>query len=591
VAPAEPFEDEETVTLPAHPVPRSFLRRYVFSIDHKVIGRQFLFLGLGFLAVGGFLAVLIRWQLANPGIPFPLIGKVLFGSSGGLISPVAYTSLFTMHGTIMIFFAITPILIGGFGNFCIPLMIGARDMIFPTLNMLSFWTMFLSTVALVASFFAPLGSAQAGWTAYPTLSANMGTPGLGQTLWIVAVYFNGTSSIMGAINYITTIIRLRAPGMTYFKMPLTVWGFWFTSILNALFVPVLAAGMLLLFFDRVLGTQFFIAGSTVKGGGDPILYQHLFWLFGHPEVYILILPAWGIVSDLLSFFARKPAFGYKVTVWSLVAITVLSAVVYGHHMFVTGMSPMLGESFMLLTMIISVPAVLLFLNWLGTIWRGASRMTTPMLFSLGLVFTFGLGGLTGLFLADIVTDMYLHDTYFVVGHFHLIMSAALLLAVFAAIYFWFPKMFGRMMNETLGKIHFWITVVTLNVVFCSMLALGYAGMQRRLYDPSAYEFLKPLFPLNRMISQVSFVLAAAQLLFVVNFFHSLWRGKKAGPNPWAVGTLEWTTPSPPPHHNFDRTPLVLHGPHEFNHPAALAALDKDWLGQDEEIPAKGSASP
>ena len=567
-----------------HAVPRSWWRRWVFSTDHKVIAKQFLFLGLGFLAVGGFLAMLIRWQLANPGVPFPLVGKLLYGPSGGVISPAAYTALFTMHGTIMIFFAITPILIGAFGNFCIPLLIGARDMVFPRLNLLSFWSMFVATAVLTASFFVPMGAPQAGWTAYPTLSTAIGTPGLGQTLWTVAIYFNGASSIMGAVNYITTVIRLRAPGMGYFQMPLTVWGFWLTSILNALFVPVLAAGMVLLFFDRVFGTQFFIAGTAIRGGGDPILYQHLFWLFGHPEVYILILPAWGIVSDLLSFFARKPAFGYRVTVWSMIAVVALSALVYGHHMFVTGMSPMLGESFMLLTMIISVPAVILFFNWLGTIWRGAMRRTTPMLFALGLVFTFGIGGLTGLFLADIETDVYLHDTFFVVGHFHLIMAAAVLLASFAAIDYWFPKMFGRMMNGPLGKLHFWLTILSLNVVFCGQLLIGFAGMQRRLYDPSAYDFLKPLLKLNRGISHAAFLLGAAQLIFVVNFFWSLARGRRADANPWQVGTLEWTVPSPPPHHNFDRIPIVRQGPHELGNPRVIEALGRDWLAQDEELP-------
>ena len=473
----EPEDDEVS------PTPAGFLRRYVFSTDHKVIGRQFLFLGLAFLAVGGVMAMLIRWQLARPGAPVPVVGWLFFRGAGGVISPAAYTSLFTMHGTIMIFFAVTPILIGGFGNFCVPLLIGARDMAFPRLNMASFWTMAAATGVLISSFFVPLGAAQAGWTAYATLSTAIGAPGVGQTLWVVAIYLNGASSVMGAVNYITTVIRLRAPGMTYFRMPLTVWGFFLTSMLNALFVPVLAAAMVLLFFDRVFGTQFFVAGSTIRGGGDPILYQHLFWLFGHPEVYILILPAWGIVTDLLSFFARKPAFGYRVTVWSLIAVVILSAVVYGHHMFTTGMSPLLGESFMVLTMIISVPTSLLFLNWLGTLWRGAMRLTTPMLFCVGLVFTFGLGGLTGLFLADIVADMYLHDSYFVVGHFHLIMAAALLLSSFAAVYFWFPKMFGRMMSERLGKLHFWPTFVSLNVVFVGQLLIGYAGMQRRLYDP------------------------------------------------------------------------------------------------------------
>jgi cytochrome c oxidase subunit 1 len=572
------------------PAPTGFLRRFVFSIDHKVIGRQFLFLGLAFLAVGGIMAMLIRWQLARPGAPVPLVGKLLFGPSGGVISPVAYTALFTMHGTIMIFFAVTPILIGGFGNFCLPLMLGARDMAFPRLNLASFWTMFAATAVLTASFFVPLGPPEAGWTAYATLSTTIGAPGPGQTLWVVAIYLNGASSVMGAVNYITTVLRMRAPGMTYLRMPLTVWGFFLTSILNALFVPVLGAAMVLLFFDRVLGTQFFIAGTTPGAGGDPILYQHLFWLFGHPEVYILILPAWGIVGDLLSFFARKPVFAYRVTVGSLIGVVVLSTVVYGHHMFTTGMSPLLGESFMLLTMIISVPTSLLVLSWLGTLWRGAIRMATPMLFCLGMVFTFGVGGLTGLYLADITADMYLHDTYFVVGHFHLIMASALLLSLFAAVYFWFPKMFGRMMSEGLGKLHFWLTFVPLNLVFMGQLVIGYQGMQRRLYDPSVYDFLKPLLPLNRGISHAAFLLGAAQLIFVLNFFWSLARGARAAANPWEVGTLEWTVASPPPHHNFEQIPIVVRGPHELSHPAARA-LGRDWLDQAEPLEAAPAPTP
>jgi cytochrome c oxidase subunit 1 len=570
------------------PAPTGFLRRAVFSTDHKVIGRQFLFLGLAFLAVGGLMAMLIRWQLARPGVPVPVIGRLLFGPSGGVISPVAYTALFTMHGTIMIFFAVTPILIGGFGNFCLPLLIGARDMAFPRLNMASYWTMFAATAVLVASFFVPLGPPEAGWTAYATLSTTIGTPGPGQTLWVIAIYLNGASSVMGAVNYITTVLRMRAPGMTYFRMPLTVWGFFLTSILNALFVPVLAAGMVLLFFDRVLGTQFFIAGTTPGAGGDPILYQHLFWLFGHPEVYILILPAWGIVGDLLSFFARKPLYAYRTTVGALIGVVVLSTVVYGHHMFTTGMSPLLGESFMILTMIISVPTALIVLSWLGTLWRGAIRFQVPMLFCLGMVFTFGVGGLTGLYLADITADMYLHDTYFVVGHFHLIMASALLLALFAATTFWFPKMFGRMLNETLGRLHFWATFVPLNLVFFGQLLIGYQGMQRRLYDPSVYDFLKPLLPLNRMISHAAYVLGAAQLVFVLNVFWSLARGARASANPWEVGTLEWTVASPPPHHNFDQIPVVVRGPHELGHPDAKQ-LGRDWLGQAEAIDGQGSS--
>jgi cytochrome c oxidase subunit 1 len=515
-----------------------------------------------------------------------VVGGLFFPASGGVVSPAAYTALFTMHGTIMIFFALTPILIGGFGNFCLPLLIGARDMAFPVLNMLSFWTMFAATAILTASFFTPLGPPSTGWTAYPTLSTAVGAPGVAQTLWVVAIYLNGASSVMGAVNYITTVIRMRAPGMTFFRMPLTVWGLWLASILNALFVPVLAAGAVLLFFDRVFGTRFFLAGSAIKPGGDPVLYQHLFWIFGHPEVYILILPAWGIAGDLLSFFARKPAYGYKLTVWALIAIVVLSGLVYGHHMFVTGMSPLLGEGFMVLTMIISVPSVILGVGWIGTIWRGAIRLTTPMLFALGLVMVFGLGGFTGLFLADVLSDVYLHDTFFVVGHFHLTMSAAVLLGAFAAIYFWFPKMFGRKMNEPLGQLHFALTFVTVIMTFGLQLLLGYAGMQRRLVDPSAYAFLRPLMPLNRVVSWSAWVMGAAQFLFVGNFFYSLFRGAKAGDNPWQVGTLDWTTPSPPPHHNFDVIPQVHVGPHELGNPAALATLGRDYQRQDEELPPR-----
>ena len=565
-----------------HPEPTSFLRKYVFSLDHKVIAQQFIWLGLAFLLIGGTLAMMIRWQLANPGTPFPLIGKILLPSTGGIVSPQAYTSLFTMHGTIMIFFAITPIMIGGFGNFCIPLMIGARDMVFPTLNMVSFWTMVLATGILLTSFFVPMGPAAAGWTTYPTLSTQLGTPGSGQTLLVVALFFAGASTIQGAINYITTVIRLRAPGMGYFRMPLTVWGLWLTAILNALFVPVLGSAAILLFFDRALGTHFFLTGALVKGGGDPLLFQHLFWIFGHPEVYILILPAWGVVSDLLSFFARKPAYGYKVTALAMCAVCVLSAVVYGHHMFTTSMSPMLGQSFMVLTMIISVPAEIFFLNWLHTIWKGSIRLTTPMLFALGVVFVFGLGGLTGLYLGTISTDLYLHDTYFVVGHFHLTMAAAVFLGSFASIYFWFPKIWGRMFNETLGKLHFWFSVVPITIVFGGMLFIGYSGMQRRLYNIDSYAFAHRLLPMNQFISFMAFLLFGGQIFFISNFVYSIFRGRKASNNPWEVGTLEWTIPSPPPHHNYDVIPTVIHGPHEYNNPAVKG---KDWLAQDEEIPS------
>ncbi len=571
-----------------HPEPTSFLAKYVFSKDHKVIAQQFIWLGLIFMLLGGTFAMMIRWQLAMPGKPVPVLGKLFLSSTGGAVSPHLYTALFTNHGMIMIFWVITPIMIGGFGNYCIPLMIGARDMVFPTLNMVSFWTMFVATLVLIASFFMPMGPAAAGWTTYPTLSTQLGTPGLGQSLLVLALFLAGASTIQGAVNYITTVIRLRAPGMGYFDMPLTVWGLWLTAVLNALFVPVLGSAGLLLLFDRTFGTRFFLTGALVKGGGDPLLFQHLFWIFGHPEVYILIMPVWGVVSDLFSFFARKPAYGYKVTALALIAICVLSAVVYGHHMFVTSMSPMLGQSFMVLTMVISVPAAVLFLNWLNTIWKGSIRMTPPMLFSLGVMFVFGLGGLTGLYLGDISMDLYLHDTYFVVGHFHLTMAAAVFLGSFASIYFWFPKIWGRMYNFTLAKLHFWFSVIPITVVFCGMLLIGFSGMQRRLYNLEMYEFSKRLLPMNQLVSYVAFTLFFGQIFFIYNFIHSVFRGRQAPANPWEVGTLEWSIPSPPPHHNYDVIPTVLHGPHEFNNPKVKG---KDWLGQWEEIPDAGYREP
>lgn len=564
-----------------HDAPTTFLSKYVFSFDHKVIAKQFLWYGIFFLGIGGMMALLIRWTLAFPGEAFPVLGPLLFPHTGGVVPPDTYAMLFTLHGTIMIFFAITPILIGAFGNYCIPLLIGARDMVFPTLNMLSFWLAFVSAILLLASLFTPLGGAAGGWTSYPTLSTLIGSAGIGQTLWCLSLFVLGVSSTMGAVNYIATIITLRAPGMGYFDMPLTIWGLWLTAILNAIFLPVLGAGLLLLTFDRVFGTTFFLAGAAAtSGSGDPVLFQHVFWIFGHPEVYILILPAWGIVSDLLSFFARKPAFGAKATALAMTSITILSTLVYGHHMYSTQMSPLLTQSFMMLTMTISIPSAVFFANWLGTIWKGSIRFQTPMLFSLGVVFVFGLGGLTGLYLATVSTDLYLHDTYFVVGHFHYTMAASVLLGGFAATYFWFPKMFGRMMNETLGKWHFWISMIGLNGIFMGMMIIGHAGMHRRIYNPFVYEFLQNLIPLNMFITISALTMGAAQLFFVYNFIHSMFKGPIATQNPWEVGTLEWTIPSPAPHYNFKEVPVVKCGPHEFGNPNLTG---KDFQYQTEEL--------
>ncbi len=566
-----------------HDAPKSFWSKYVFSFDHKVIGKQFLWYGLFFLMVGGLMALLIRWTLAYPGVPFPIIGSLMFPHTGGVVPPDTYAMLFTMHGTIMIFFAITPILTGAFGNFCIPLLIGARDMIFPTLNMLSFWFSMASGIVLLASLCLPLGAAAGGWTSYPTLSTNIGQPGVGQTLWLLSIFLFGISSTMGAVNYITTVITLRAPGMDYFKMPLTVWGLWLTAVLNAIFVPVLGAGILLLIFDRVFGTTFFLAGAAaVSGRGDPVLFQHVFWIFGHPEVYILILPAWGIVSDLLAFFSRKPAFGYKMTALALTTITVLSTVVYGHHMFTTQMSPLLTQSFMTLTMLISIPSAIFFANWLGTIWKGSIRFASPMLFSLGVVFVFGLGGLTGLHLASVSIDLYLHDTYFVVGHFHYTMAASVLLGGFAGTYFWFPKMFGKMLDERLGKIHFWATMIPLNGIFMGMMLVGYAGMHRRLYNPFVYEFMEKLIPINKFITMSAIAMGVAQFIFFYNFFKTLFFTKEMAPaNPWEVGTLEWEIPSPAPHYNYKEIPHVKCGPHELGNPNLKNG--RDFQYQTEEL--------
>jgi cytochrome c oxidase subunit 1 len=577
-----------TWTHDIHPAPKSFLSKYVFSFDHKVIGKQFLWYGIFGLAVGGIMALLIRWTLAYPGVPFPVLGNMLFPHTDGVVPPDTYAMLFTLHGTIMIFYAITPILIGAFGNFCIPLMIGARDMAFPLLNLLSFHVAVLSFVILLASLFYPLGGAAGGWTSYPTLSTLIGSPGAGQTLWALAIFVLGVSSTMGAVNYVTTVISFRAPGMGYFDMPLTVWGLWLTAILNAIFIPVLGAGVLLLIFDRVFGTQYFLAGAAAtQGQGDPVLFQHVFWIFGHPEVYILILPAWGMVSDFLSFFARKPAFGAKSTALAMTTITILSTVVYGHHMFTTQMSPLLTQTFMTLTMTISIPSAIFFANWLGTLYKGSISFDSPMLFSLGVVFVFGLGGLTGLYLGTVSTDLYLHDTYFVVGHFHYTMAASVLLGGFAATYFWFPKMFGKMMCEKLAKIHFWGTMLGLNGIFFGMLIVGYGGMHRRLYNPFVYDFMKDMIPLNEFITISALLMGSFQFIFVYNFVHSLIKGKKAEANPWKVGTLEWTLPSPPPHYNFDEIPVVKCGPHEFGNPLLK---DRDFQYQTEELVVASDAS-
>jgi cytochrome c oxidase subunit I len=538
----------------------ALMLRRVFSLDHKVIGLQYLWLGLVGLFIGGALAMLIRFSLANPGQPVPMVGW-LFGADRS-ISPQAYTVLFSLHGTIMIFFAVTPIAIGAIGNYFIPLLVGARDMAFPRLNAASFWVQASASLVLLVAALDPSGSAAAGWTGYPPLSTTVGTPGRGLTLWALSLILAGVSSTLGAINFIATTLTMRAPGMTLMRMPLTVWGLFFTSILNALFVPVVAAAMLLLLSDRVLGTHFFVAAALVRGGGDPLVYQHLFWIFGHPEVYILILPTWGVVSDLLAWYSGRPAWGYRRTVWSLAAITVLSGVVYGHHMYATSMSPLLGRAFMTLTMLVSVPATVLFLDWMGTLWGGRPRHEPALLFAVGVMVVFSVGGLTGLYLADVPIDLYLHDTYFVVGHFHLTMAAAVVLGLFAALYHWYGKMFGRLLDRRLGILHFWATLLPLLGVFGLMMWMGHAGLPRRLFDIGGYELFRPLRGVNHLASWLGYLLGAAQLVFVWNFLVSLRRGAPAGDDPFALPTLEWRVSSPPPPENFESDPQVTRGPHD-----------------------------
>ncbi len=555
-----------------------FLRRYVFSTNHKVVSVQYLSVGLWFLLAGGLMALIIRWQLAYPWQPVPVIGKFLFPETQGAVSAEAYPMLFTMHGSIMVFFAITPIILGSLGNFIIPLEIGAHDMAFPKVNMLSFWFLVVGSLLIGASFLVPGGSAGSGWTIYTPLSTSLETtPGWGQDLFILGLAMDAVSILMGGINYITTILMLRAPGMSLKRLPLTLWGLFYSAVLNTLWLPLVAAALFMVLCDRRLGTAFFTAGPLAPHtGGQVLLYQHLFWGFGHPEVYILILPVWGLVADLISTFSRKPAFGYRATVISMLSITVLSGLVWAHHMFTTGMNPLVGKAFMFLTITISVPTSVFFLNWLATLWRGAIRLAVPMLFTLGVVFVFTIGGLTGLFHALQAFDVYIHDTYFVVGHFHFTLAASVLLGTFAFIYFWFPKMFGRQLNAALGRLHFWLTFVFVNVLFAGMMIMGLHGHMRRIADASAYDFLKPLQPWNVTLGWAALGLGIAQVIFMINFLYSIFAGAKVAANPWEAGSLAWTTTSPPPEHNYEKIPQVWCGPHEYGVNGPNGA---DWVSQ------------
>jgi cytochrome c oxidase subunit 1 len=600
----------ETHEVHRHPAPTGFIRKYIFSLDHKVIGIQYIILALAAVVVGMTRSVLMRLNLSWPGTSWPIL-ETLFpaGAPGGVMSPEFYLSLVTMHGTIMVFFVLTTAPQGGFGNYFLPIQIGAEDMAFPVLNMMSFWVTLVGflvilaaivvegNTSIAASIGSSLGGASGGtvgpiggWTGYAPLSA-VGLPagpgqGAGMNLWIISIAIFCVGSLLGALNFITTLLNMRTRGMTLMRMPLTCWAWFTTAVLALLSFPVLLGGGILLLLDRTVGTSFFVPGGLVFGstvmnthtGGSPILWQHLFWFFGHPEVYIAILPGMGATSHILSTFARKPVFGYRAMVFAIFAIGLLGFFVWGHHMFISGMSPYSAMTFSILTLSIGVPSAVKTFNWLGTLWGARIRFTTPMLFAIGFVSLFVAGGITGLVLGQSSLDLPMHDTYFVPAHFHLVMGVASIFGMFAALYFWFPKMFGRFMHDGMGKIHFWITFIGVYCIFVPMHTMGMVGMPRRFAQFTEYEFLKSLHPLVVFVSISAIVTVLVQFLFYFNVIWSVFKGKKADDNPWEATTLEWTTTTPPPHDNFAGVlPTVYRGPYEF----AVPGAPNDYLMQTD----------
>ncbi|MBG6235244.1 cytochrome c oxidase subunit 1 [Pedobacter sp. CAN_A7] len=565
---------------------QSFLTKYVFSQDHKMIAKQFLITGIIMAVIAMGLSILFRLQLAWPDRSFPILETFLGKwAEGGRIRPDFYLALVTIHGTIMVFFVLTAGLSGTFSNLLIPLQLGARDMASPFLNMLSYWFFLIACIIMMGSFFIQTGPASAGWTIYPPLSAlptAISGSALGMTLWLISMVLFVASQLMGGINYVSTVLNMRTKGMDMWKMPLTIWAFFLTAILGVLSFPVLVAGVVLLIFDRSFGTSFYLSdivmGTQVlpNEGGSPILWQHLFWFLGHPEVYIVIMPALGISSEVISVNSRKPIFGYHAMVYSLIGITVLSFIVWGHHMFVTGMNPLLGGVFMITTLIIAVPSAVKTFNYLATLWRGNIRFTTAMLFAIGLVSFFISGGLTGIFLGNASLDINLHDTYFVVAHFHLVMGSAAIFGMLAGVYHWFPRMFGRMMNEKLGYLHFWVTFICAYLVFFPLHFLGLDGVPRRYYAFTEFEFMQKWVTVNVFVTWAAIVASLAQVAFLWNFFYSIFRGKKAIQNPWQANTLEWTAPVEHIHGNWPgEIPTVYRWPYDYSKPGA----EEDFIPQ------------
>ncbi len=544
----------------------NFLSTYVFSQDHKIIARQFLITGIFWAIVGAAMSLVFRFQLGFPEESLtwikPILGKwITVAADGtGTLSPEFYYALVTMHGTIIVFFVLTAGLSGTFSNLLIPLQVGARDMASPFLNMLSYWFFFLASIVMFLSLFVSTGPFSGGWTAYPPLSvlpqASSGS-GAGMTLWLVSLVFFVVSVLLGGINYISTVLNLRTKGMSMWKMPLTIWAFFITAVIALLSFPVLVSGFLLLIFDRNLGTSFYLSDIYIAGealefsGGSPILFQHLFWFLGHPEVYIIILPAMGIVSEVMSVHARKPIFGYRAMVISMMAIAFLSFIVWAHHMFMAGLNPFIANFFVLFTLLIAVPSAVKVFNWISTLYGGNLRLNTPMLFAIGFVSMFISGGLTGIFLGNSAVDIQMHDTYFVVAHFHIVMGVAAFFGMFAGVYHWFPRMFGRFMNETLGKIHFWGTMIGAYAVFWPMHYLGLAGVPRRYYQFDLFDTFRHFDTMNKFITIAAIIVFILQMVFVINFFYSIFKGKKMTTrNPWKSTTLEWSTPIKPVHGNW-----------------------------------------
>lgn len=556
-----------------------FIFTYIFSTDHKTIAKQYLFGGIFWAFAGALISLIFRLQLGFPDLDLswlqPILGDNIIN---GRLDPDFYLSMVTMHGTIMMFFVLTGAFLGTMGNLLIPLQIGARDMASGFLNMLSFWLYFLSGLIMFLSFFVETGAASSGWTAYPPLSAlkeaSQGS-GAGMTLWIISMVIFIISNVMTSINFISTTINMRTEGLSFRRLPLTVWAFFFTAILSLLSFPVLFSALLLLFFDRSFGTSFFLTDIYIAGthlpykAGSPIIYQHLFWFLGHPEVYIAIFPAFGITSDVIATNARKPIFGYAAMVTSIFAIMILSFLVWAHHMFVSGMNPFLGSVFSLTSFIIAVPSSVKVFNWITTLWRGNIHFTTSMLFALGMVSFFITGGLTGLYVANSAIDIEVHDTYFVVAHFHLVMGSAAFFGFLCGVYHWFPKMFGRMMNKTLSYLHFWLTFVGVYLIFFPMHYLGMSGLPRRYYSFTNFDTFDSFSDLNAFITVAAILTFVGQFIFLFNFFRSIYKGKPAEANPWRATTLEWTTPAKVRAGNWDGpVPKVYRWPYDYSKPGA-----------------------